>query len=63
MQGARAELASASTTVDELADRVERVAHRMEQAAEESLAGDLFEVERNLRAARRRLDGVLSRMP
>jgi hypothetical protein len=62
MDAPRAELSSAATTLEELAARVERVGDLLQGAEQESLAGDLYEVERNLRAAPRRLEAVLTRM-
>jgi hypothetical protein len=62
MDAPRAELSSAATTLEELAARVERVGDLLQGAEQESLAGDLYEVERNLRAAHRRLEAVLTRM-
>jgi hypothetical protein len=58
----RAELSSASTTLDELVDRVTAAAEALLRQGEEGLAHDLFEVERSLRAAQRRLSGAVGRM-
>jgi hypothetical protein len=62
MEAEHAVLSSASTTLVELADRVEGVADALDSQQEEGLASDLFEVERTLRIAVRRLDHVLKRM-
>jgi hypothetical protein len=58
----RAELSSASTTLDDLVSRVAGTAEALHRQGEEALAHDLFEVERSLRAAQRRLGGVVGRM-
>jgi hypothetical protein len=58
----RAELSSANTTLDDLVGRVASAGERLLASGEESLAHDLFEVERSLRAAQRRLAGVVGRM-
>jgi hypothetical protein len=58
----RAELSSAATTLEELTERVVAVANRMDAATQEGLAADLFEVERSLRAAQRRLLEVVGRL-
>ncbi len=62
MEAEHAVLSSAATTLVELADRVEGVADTLDKQQEEGLASDLFEVERTLRIAVRRLDHVLKRM-
>jgi len=58
----RAELSSANTTLDDLVRRVAGAAEQLHSTGEEALAHDLFEVERSLRAAQRRLAGVVGRM-
>ncbi|MCX7621522.1 MAG: hypothetical protein N2037_11850 [Acidimicrobiales bacterium] len=58
----QAELSSAATILEELTVRVVTVANRMASATEEGLAADLFEVERSLRAAQRRLLEVVGRL-
>jgi hypothetical protein len=55
-------LSSAVTTLDELVARITGVAETMHQAGDESLAADLFEVERSLRMAHRRLSTVNRRI-
>ena len=62
MEAERAVLSSASTTLVELADRIEGVADALDERNEEAIAADLFEVERTLRIAVRRLDHVLERL-
>lgn len=62
METERAQLSSAATTLDELVGRVAAAAERLHGDGEESLAHDLFEVERSLRAAQRRLQAVAGRM-
>ncbi len=51
-----------ATTLAELTDRVVAAANRMDTATREGLAADLFEVERSLRAAQRRLREVVERL-
>jgi hypothetical protein len=58
----RAVLSSAVTTLDELVARITGVAEALHQAGDESLAFDLFEVERSLRMAHRRLSTVNRRL-
>ena len=54
-----AQLSSAATGLDELVKRVVEAAERLHVAGRDDLAGDLFEVERSLQAAARRLAGVV----
>jgi len=58
----RAVLSSAVTTLDDLVARITGVAETMLQGGDESLAADLFEVERSLRMAHRRLSAVNRRI-
>lgn len=62
MDSVRAQLSSASTTLEELVARITACGEGLHAAGEESLAHDLFEVERALRGADRRLRGVTGRM-
>jgi hypothetical protein len=62
MQNEHAALSSASTTLADLADRVEGLARSLDEQNEDTLALDLYEVERTLRMAIRRLDHVVQRM-
>ena len=55
MHSERAQLSSATTTLEELLDRVSSTAEAVLASGDESLASDLFEVERSLRTAHRRL--------
>ena len=59
----RAELSSMSTAISELAARVTTAADEMVGGPLESVAVDLFEVERSLRTARRRLDAAAVDLP
>lgn len=52
----RAELSSMSTALVELAERITTAADAMVGGPEEGVAIDLYEVERSLRTARRRLE-------
>lgn len=58
----RAELSSAATSLDDLAARIDRLGTELHDGGQEALATDLFEVERGLRAANRRLTQVLARL-
>jgi hypothetical protein len=51
----RAELSSVATSLDELLGRVSRIAEGLTADEREVVGPDLFEVERSLRAARRRV--------
>lgn len=62
MENRRAALSSASTTLDDLVTRVTDVADEVQAAGDESLAHDLYEVERALRSAHRRLSDVVRRL-
>ena len=59
MHDDRAQLASVATALDELTDRVTRLAEEMNGAADEQAATELFEIERTLRQAARRLDRLV----
>lgn len=61
MTGHRAQLASLSTALDELTERVTATADAA-RSDDEDLAADLYEVERSLRAAGRRLATVVRRL-
>lgn len=58
----RVELDSALSTVDDLIARVTAVAERHRADADESVTLDLYEVERALQAASRRLAVVVRRL-
>jgi hypothetical protein len=58
----RAELSAAATTLDELIARVTELAERRHAERDAPVAGDLFEVERSLRVALRRLSAVRRRL-
>lgn len=59
MPDERAQLASVATALDELTDRVTSLADDMHAAADEQAATELFEIERTLRQAARRLDRLV----
>ena len=59
MDGERAQLSSVATGLDDLVERVGDTAKRLHEATRDDLAADLYEVERSLEAARRRLNTVL----
>jgi hypothetical protein len=56
---ARAELSSVATAIDELAHRVAAIGEGLTGAERDSLRADLFEVERALGNASRRLSRAL----
>jgi hypothetical protein len=56
-----AHLSSLSTALDDLSKRVTELADQFQGSPREDLAADLYEVERHLTAASRRLKGVLDR--
>ncbi len=55
MNSALAELSSVGTQLEELTRRVVEAAQKYETAGREDIAHELFDVERSLRAASRRL--------
>ena len=58
----RAELDSALNTIEDLGRRVTAAAERNAGTDDESLAADLYDVERSLQAAARRLASVVRRL-
>jgi hypothetical protein len=62
MEAERAELSSVSTTLDEVSSRVEQLADGLQGQRQDALAADLYEVERALRMAQRRLAQVRRRL-
>jgi len=56
------ELDSSATTIEELVLRISALADEHQRAGDETVAADLYEVERSLRAASRRLGALLRRM-
>jgi hypothetical protein len=57
-----AHLSSLSTALDELTARVTAIADDLAGAPREDMAADLYEVERNLQAAARRLHALVDRL-
>jgi hypothetical protein len=57
----RAELSSLSTGLHELVSRITEMADRLDGEEREQVGTDLFEVERTLRSAERRLNRLLDR--
>ncbi len=57
----RAELSSVSTAVQELADRITQIAEGLLDDEREVTGPALFEIERSLRTAQRRLGRLLDR--
>ena len=62
MTNQRAQLDSAATTIGDLISRVGASAEHYEDDGDEASANDLYEVERALRAAHRRLLVVVRRL-
>jgi len=62
VENRRALLTSASSTLDDLVTRVTDAAEALGAEGEDSLSAELYEVERSLRAALRRLEGVTRRL-
>ena len=54
-----AQLSSAATALGEMIQRVSEAADRLRVGGRDDLAGDLYEVERSLQAAARRLAGLV----
>lgn len=61
--GLHADLASLSSTLDQMIERVEGAAASLEGAGRDDLLADLYEIERHLLAANRRLHRTLAAMP
>ena len=57
----RAELSSAATSLEELAARITRIADGLAGEERDAVGPELFEVERTLRSAYRRLGRLLDR--
>jgi hypothetical protein len=57
-----AHLSSLSTALDELTARITAIADDLSGAPREDVAADLYEVERHLHAAARRLGALLARL-
>lgn len=53
-----AQLSALSTSLDELTNRVTALADGLRESPREDVAADLFDVERNLRSAARRLHAL-----
>ena len=62
MDSHRSQLASATTTLDELTRRLVEVADAYRGTSREDVALDLDEVERSLRSATRRLNRLVRRL-
>jgi hypothetical protein len=56
-----AALSSISTALDELTQRITALADDYQTSPREDVAADLYEVERNLQAAARRLKAVVAK--
>ena len=62
MESDRATLSALATTLDELTTRLTAVADGYQATPREDIASGLYDVERSLRAASRRLERVLRSM-
>ena len=58
-----ADLTSLASTLDQMLERVETAAGEVKGTDRDDLLGDLYEVERHLRSANRRLARTLRDMP
>ncbi len=58
-----ADLTSLSSTLDQMLERVEAAAGEVRGTDRDDLLGDLYEVERHLRSANRRLNRALKEAP
>ena len=58
-----ADLTSLSSTLDQMLERVETAAGEVRGTDRDDLLGDLYEIERHLRSANRRLSRALNAMP
>lgn len=61
MSGPTAELSSITTSLDDLVQRIASIAEEQSAAKRDDVAGELFEVERALQSAARRLTRLLDR--
>ena len=61
MPGTAAELSSLTTSLEELVQRITALAEEASAAKRDDVAGELFEVERTLQSASRRLTRLLDR--
>lgn len=59
MPSGHPQLSSIGTALEELTSRVTSIADHYATTPREDLAADLYDVERSLRSARRRLDRVI----
>ncbi|MDP1821226.1 MAG: hypothetical protein Q8K58_15205 [Acidimicrobiales bacterium] len=57
-----AQLSSLSTTLDQLVTQVTSLAERYQTSPREDVAADLFEVERSLQAAHRRMQKLVAKV-
>lgn len=57
-----AQLSSLSTALDELTQRITALADSHQDSPREDVASDLYDVERNLQAAARRLKTLLAKL-
>ena len=59
----QADLASLASTLDQMLERVDAAAAELRGTDRDDLLGDLYEVERHLRSANRRLSRTLGALP
>jgi Mg2+ and Co2+ transporter CorA len=57
-----AQLSSLATSLGDLVDRVTTMAEGFQASPREDIAADLYEVERNLQAAHRRLRALVAKL-
>jgi hypothetical protein len=58
--GLHADLASLSSTLDQMIERIDSAAASVKGGEHDDLLGDLYEIERHLRSANRRLHRTLA---
>ena len=58
-----ADLTSLSSTLDQMLERLEAAAAEVRGTDRDGLLGDLYDIERHLRSANRRLTRTLTAMP
>ncbi|MGQ0830551.1 MAG: hypothetical protein ACT4OV_02630 [Microthrixaceae bacterium] len=62
MQLDSAQLSSLATALEDLTRRITRLADGYQGSPREDIAADLYDVERNLQAAQRRLEALVARL-
>ena len=63
MDGDRAQLSSVASALDELTQRITQLADESQRGTDDQLAAELYEIERALQQAARRLDRLVREPP